>query len=188
MGRLLLAVALLAVAGTLVIRQAGSAPFEIGRDGRTVSVRAEHMEARYSLAGNVSGSYMVFGTHDEPSSIESAFFLAVEAGDGRYLLNEYPDLRRCGSAGAEHFKRIAEHLYLVGANGRTHRTLQQASGLYEERAADGGERFCLRITGDRLDLEFAGMPGRDLTEEFARIRRDASVLLVEAAEIHDCSQ
>lgn len=188
MVRLVSALALLGVVGTLVVRQAGQAPFAVERDGRTVSVRAEHMESRYSLAGSVSGSYMVFGTHDEPSSIESAFFLAVEAGAARYLVNEYPDLRRCGSAGAEHFKRIAEQLYMVAADGRTHRTLQQAAALYEARVADGGERFCLRIDGDRLDLEFAGLPGRELTAEFERIRRDASVLLIETAEIHDCSE
>ena len=55
----------------------------------------------------------------------------MSASDGRYLLDEYPDLRRCGSAGAEHFQRIAEGMYVIGGNGSAHRTLQRAAALQQ---------------------------------------------------------
>ena len=96
--RFLLALLLIGGAVALVMSRVATKPYEVMREGREVKIRSEHMAARFSTAGNVSGEFMLFGANDQPSSFESAWLLLVEASDGRYLLEEYPDLRRCGSA------------------------------------------------------------------------------------------
>ena len=158
MVRFALAVLVLAVAGFLVVSRVAVAPYEVVREGRVVKIRGENLAARFSRVGPLSGSFMVFGANEEASEVESAWFLTVSASDGRYLLDEYPDLRRCGSAGAEHFQRIAEGMYVIGGNGSAHRTLQRAAALQQERERDGGERFCLALRGQQLSLDYVGIP------------------------------
>lgn len=188
MVRVLLAVVVLGSVGVLALSFVNVSPLEIERDGRTVKVRGEHLAARFTSAGRLSGEFMVFGASEHPSDIESAWLLTVTAADGRWLLDEYPDLRRCGSAGAEHFKRIAEGMYLIGGNGGAHRTLAKAASLQAEHERSGGERLCLRLAGERVELEYAGWPeaDRDLTEELQRARRDTPYFLIDQAELIDC--
>ncbi len=189
MVRFLVVLVLLGVVGVLVVGRTAAQPFEVHREGRSVRIVTEHVEARYSLAGSVSESYMLFGADSQPADWESAYFLGVTSGDAVWLVNEYPDLKRCGTAGAEHFKRIAEQIYVIGGNGRAHRTLQQAAALHEEREEEGGERFCVSMRGQRMVIDSVGIPaaGRDLTDEMQRARRDAHDYLVDSAEISDCS-
>ena len=188
MVRVLLAAVVLGSIGVLALSLVNASPLEIEREGRTVKVRGEHMAARFSSAGRLSGEFMVFGAGEQPSDIESAWLLTVTAADGRWLLDEYPDLRRCGSAGADHFKRIAEGMYLIGANGFAHRVLGKAATLQAEREREGGARLCIRMAGERVELEYAGWPeaGRDLTEELQRVRRDTPYFLIDRAELVDC--
>ena len=188
MVRVLLAIVVLGSIGVLALSFVNVSPLEIERDGRTVEVRGEHLTARFSSAGQLSGEFMVFGASEHPSDIESAWLLTVTADDGRWLLEEYPDLRRCGSAGADHFKRIAEGMYLIGGNGAAHRALRKAAALQAEHERDGGGRLCMRLAGERVELEYVGWPeaGRDLTEELQRARRDTPYFLIDQAELIEC--
>ena len=79
-------------------------------------------------------------------------------------------------------------MYVIGGNGSAHRTLQRASALQRERERDGGERLCLTLRGQRLSLDYVGIPaaGREITADFERLRGDASYYLVDSAELDDC--
>ena len=185
--RFLLALLLIGGAVALVMSRVATKPYEVMREGRVVKIRSEHMAARFSTAGNVSGEFMLFGANDQPSSFESAWLLLVEASDGRYLLEEYPDLRRCGSAGAEHFQRIAEGRYLIGANGPAHQTLKKAAALQKQHERDGDGRLCLELRGQVMAMDYVGLGDRDLTQEFTRLRRDPPYYLIDSASLRDCN-
>ena len=83
MVRVLLAVVVLGSVGVLALSFVNVSPLQIERDGRTVKVRGEHLAARFSTAGRLSGEFMVFGASEHPSDIESAWLLTVTAADGR---------------------------------------------------------------------------------------------------------
>ena len=151
-----------------------------------VVVSAGEMDVTFSRQQPFTDTYMVFGglasTRDDMISQVSVVGLSME--DARPIHDRYPDFHECKSAGAPLAQRATRQMDIVPANAKVFAQLQKTLDAHEESLRQGGDRVCVQLRGELLELESASVEDQDITGQLPR-QIVHEYYLVEAAELVD---
>ncbi len=190
MGRLLVFIALAFAASVLWIRVDDYNPLEPQLEGRELVVTYNDLEGRFLRGGSFSGTHMLFGGSNDESrtGFANAHLAAINLSDAPWLMQEYPDFHRCSSPGAEYAKEMVQQLTSIAANGSVRRTLHEALDRHAESVRAGGDRVCVELAGEFLELNRAILlaDGRDLTSDLQRATSHNRFAYVHQADLVDC--
>ena len=188
--RALVILALLVAVGYALVNEVSLGSAAVRIDGSHVVVDTGQLEVRFTRAGSLSDSFMVFGGNAErhANSFTDATLATLAMRHAQLIHQSYPDFHRCKSPGAAQAQRLTETSNFVGANRGARRALVKAVGLHDERVGQGGERTCVSVNGEQLrfDSVRAKQDGSDLTQQLGRAFAGASFYLAESVEIPDC--
>ncbi|MCP4004069.1 MAG: hypothetical protein GY725_07735 [bacterium] len=83
---------------------------------------------------------------------------------------------------------MVRQLTLITADGFVRRTLHQALDRHTEAVSDRGDRICVELVGDLLELNRATVManGREITCELQRATAHTRFAYVSSAEFVDC--
>ncbi len=160
-------------------------------DGSQVVRDAGPLEARFSRAGALDDTYMLFGgdVMGPRNSLTHAFLAGLPIDDARAIALDYPDFHLCKSAGAPRAQERTRGLNLVAADRAARRALEEAVDLYKSRLEGSGERTCIHVQGAPLTLESVHVQegGADVTAEVTRAFANADLVLAERVALQDCA-
>lgn len=132
-----------------------------------VVVSTNQMDVTFSRQGPFTDTYMVFGglasTRADMISKVSVVGLSME--DARPIHARYPDFHECKSAGAPLAQRATRQMDIVPANAEVFEQLQETLDAHEKSLRQGGERVCVQLRGDLLELTSATVEDQDITSQ-----------------------
>jgi hypothetical protein len=153
-----------------------------------VQLATLHLDARFSQKRPLNGTYMLFGGGqlDHPDAVSSISLAGLHADDVRRIAARYPDFYMCKSPGASLAKKAVVDLDLIPADGRTQKALWATLDRFNENIQSGGDRVCVSIRGQELDLESVEI--REAKEPITEHYRNNNFFLVTSASMVDCQQ
>ena len=162
-----------------------SAP-DLTLTGNDVLLATANLDARFSTAGSFRETYMLFGGAqiDHQDAVSKITLAGLPGDDVRRIAARYPDFYMCKSEGAPLAQRKVVQLDLIPVDGRTMRTLESALDEFNDQIGSGGDRVCVRLNGNALDLESVQVrdAGESVTQHYGR----NNFYLVKSAEVVDC--
>lgn len=181
MGKIALALVLLAVGGHFSVRFVRTNPLAPVFEGGELVVETADHQVRFALDGPVEGTYLLVSAErrdwkQSPINVE----LVV-----RSWAKAPAPLDESARAPLE---PLAETLSLVGASPLAYHDLRALLSSYEAREAAGGERVCVTLAGNALVVASAIHleTRRDAKPEVAGRLSDSRVLLIDRIESLDC--
>lgn len=191
----LLFLAILGAGGWLLLNHVGVAgldPRGVGTviDGNQVVKADGDVETRFTRAGSLEGTWMLFGgdTTRRRNQATDGSFAGLPLEHARAIAARHPDFHLCRSPGAADAKRHVQSVNVIAADSAAQRTLAEAVELFHERLGQGGERTCVSIHGAPLSLASARIKqnGEDITADLAPLFARSDLVLAEQVEIRDC--
>jgi hypothetical protein len=189
--RLVILVALLAAAAYVLSNRAASNPLSPELTRHEVTVRSRHNEVRFQRSLPLDDAYMIFGGNasEQGGHFTNVLLSGLAQRHVSLISQRYPDFTQCRSPGAASAKQAIEHMALIGRDGRARNTLLEALRLHEEHLQRGGERTCVSLRGQRLQLTSARALSTDvdLTDAVRRGHGQTDFYLIDEAAIVPCS-
>jgi hypothetical protein len=158
--------------------------------GREVIRDAGQLEVRFSVAGSLRETYMLFGgdAQQRRNSITHVTAAGLPIRNARSIASIYPDFHMCKSPGAKQAMQDTQNLSFVAADRAALSALVEALDLFEERLGSGGERTCISVTGAPISLKSVKVveDGTDLTSDIAPALNQTKLVLAQSVQIQDC--
>ena len=157
MWKALLIAVLLVGAGHFAVRYLRTNPLDPVIEGGEVVVETNEYEVRFAREGAASGVYLVASAKSEDftNQPQNATFAVIDSATARSYLAAYPEFRRYGSPPGVELENVSSKLALVASNRIAYGDLRHLIDLFERRAAEGGDRLCVSISGEALSLASA---------------------------------
>jgi hypothetical protein len=185
---LLLAVFIL---GPLVVRYVLKNPLDPSVDGNEVVVESQEYEVHFTRAGPLSGTYLVVNAESEDWSAQpvNALLSVVPLHEASDYLRAYPEFHLYGEQSNAQIAGIGRPLSLIAASRLVYGGVRGLVDLYGSRNAGHGERLCVTVSGDTLQLaSVQGLEDRqDHTAVLARYG-DEAVVFAETLSVSDCAK
>lgn len=159
-------------------------------EGRSITLDAGQLEARYRIVGSLHETYMLFG--GDAQQHRNGIIHVTAAGlpilRARAISAVHPDFHLCKSPGAKQAKQHTQTLGFIAADRAVLNTLIEAVELFEQRLGAGGERTCISVTGAPISLESVKVAenGADLTRDVAGAVNQSKLVLAQSVQIQDC--
>jgi len=183
---------LVVVLGQLAVRYVRVNPLGPRVEGNELLVESQEYSVRFQRNGAFAGTYLLVGVASqdwgrEPVNVRVRAFDRAAARD---YLRSYPDLHRYGSESSARLSAIAPRVSLIAANWKTYGDLRALIDTDEQRTAAGGERLCLRVSGESVTLTAAESldDGRDATDLLTRSNSDGPTVYADQIDVGDCAQ
>jgi hypothetical protein len=164
-------------------------PIEHTIDGRWLTVTSGGLGALFERGDPYSETYIIFGGSQAGFGfVCDAGIAGIELQGAAWLARQYPDFYRCNSPGAAQAKDMMKDLRLLAADQKVRRALRKAIRHHETAIASSGDRVCVALSGERLDLNEAWLRHneKDITDELRQGGQHPRFLYVELAKIVDC--
>jgi hypothetical protein len=188
MWKALLIAVLLVGAGHFAVRYLRSNPLDPIVEGGEVVVTTNEYEVRFAREGPAGGVYLVAGAQsdDWTNEPQNASLAVIDTATASAYLRAYPDFRNYGSPPGVQLEGVSSKLALVASNRIAYGDLLRVIDLYERRAAEGGERLCVAISGEALALASAVSlhRGSDHTAMFRQ--RAGGAVFADRIRFDDC--
>jgi hypothetical protein len=185
---LLLAVFIL---GPLVVRYMLKNPLDPSVDGNEVVVESQEYEVHFTRAGPLTGTYLVANAESEDWSAQpvNALLSVVPLHEASDYLRAYPDFHLYGEQSNAQIAGIARPLSIIAASRPTYGAVRGLVDLYGSRNAGHGERLCVTVSGDTLQLaSVQGLEdGQDHSGVLAHLG-DEAVVYAESLDVSDCAK
>jgi len=180
------------VLGRFVVRYVRKSPLDPEVQGSEVVVQSQDDEVHLTRNGPVGGTYFVVDAKnenwtDQPADLRLQVLDKSSAAD---YLRSYPDFHLYRSESVARVAGSAMPLELVAADRETYGELRDLLGDHESRMSGGGERLCIRLSGQALSVASAKSleDDTDRTSYVARLTADVPIVYVESADVDDCVQ
>lgn len=185
---LLLAVFIL---GPLVVRYVLKNPLDPSVDGNEVVVESEDYRVHFTRGGPVSGTYLLVNAESEDWTAQpvNAQLQVVPLSEASDYLRAYPEFHLYGEQSNAQIAGIARPLSIVAASRYTYSGVRGLVDLYGSRNAGHGERLCLTLAGDTLQL--ASVQGLDDQQDHTAALAhfgDEAVVFAESLSVDDCAK
>ena len=183
---------LLVVAGQLAVRYVRVNPLGPRVEGNELLVESQEYAVRFQRNGAFAGTYLLVGVASqdwgrEPVNVRVRAFDRATARD---YLHSYPDFHRYGSESSARLSAIAPRVSLIAATWKSYGDLRALVDSDAERTAAGGERLCMRVSGESVTLTAAKSidDGRDATDLLTRSNSDGPTVYADQIDVGDCGQ
>jgi hypothetical protein len=147
---------------------------------------------RFQRNGAFAGTYLLVNVTSLDWGREpvNARVRAFDRASARDYLQSYPDLSRYGSESGARLSAIAPQVSLIAATWKTYGDLRALVDTDAQRTAAGGERLCMRLSGESVTLSAAKSldDGRDATELMLRSNSDGPTVYADEVEVGECKQ
>jgi len=190
MRRLLMMGCLLALAAYAYSNLSDSGPsLELAR---TEVIRdTGELEVRYQRGSEFSRVLMIFGGNLDRklhNSLSDFSLAGLGIEDASRIHQEYPDFHLCKSAGAPLAQGLTNTVSVLTETSSGFETVRQSLLLHHDRVANNGERTCIALQGDQLQLSSVihKKSGTDVSQDIVPRMRGFHYYLVGRAEIVDC--
>lgn len=185
---LLLAVFIL---GPLVVRYVLKNPLDPSVDGNEVVVESQDYEVHFTRGGPLSGTYLVVRAESEDWTAKpvNALLGVVPLDEASDYLRAYPEFHLYGEQSNAQIAGLAQPLSIIAASRLTYSGVRGLVDLYESRNAGHGERLCLTVSGETLQLaSVQGLEDRaDHMGVLAHLGEEA-VVYAETLAVDDCAK
>jgi hypothetical protein len=179
--RSLFPIALLATLPLVSCGSSSSAPTVTSSE---VHVSTSQMDVTFERDETFTETYMVFGgmASDRDDMISKATVVGLSMTDARPIFRKYPDFHTCKSKGALMAQRATLQMDIVPASPEVLEELKRTLTNHVDSIKQGGDRVCVKLTGEVLKFVSASVQDQDITAELPpQIKKD--YYLVKSAEI-----
>ncbi|MCP3914767.1 MAG: hypothetical protein GY711_04305 [bacterium] len=151
-----------------------------------VQVSTSKMDVTLDRKQSFDDTYMIFG--GMPTNRDDMFTKITVVGlsmdDARPIYSRYPDFHTCKSAGASLAQQATKQMDIVPASDEVLEQLNETLAAHEESLRSGGDRVCVKLDGDVLQLASATAADQDITGQLPpQLMHD--YFLVQSAKIVD---
>ncbi|MFI5314816.1 MAG: hypothetical protein ACHQ6T_03890 [Myxococcota bacterium] len=190
MWKIVLLVLAVFILGHFMVRYVRKNPLDPVIEGGQVVVESQDEEVRFTRNGAVEGRYFIVdaASEDWTRSPVNLKVMVIDADNALGYMRDYPDFHLYGSESGARLANIAVPIALIAANRGTYGTLFGLVQDDDARAVGGGERLCLRVSGEALSVASAESleDGRDETDDLSRRIGQEPIIYVESADVDDC--
>lgn len=191
MWKVLLILVLLVVAGHFAVRYLRTNPLDPVVQGGEVVVQTNEYEVHFAREGPADGVYLVANakSEDYTNQPQNASVSVIDFATARSYFTAYPDFRHYGLPAGLQLDNVSSKLALLASNRIAYGNLLHMLDVYQERADKGGERLCVRISGEALSLTSAVDldDGDDHTGTFQSSFESQRAVLAKTIDVDDCS-
>ena len=176
--------------GQLAVRYVRKNPLDPRVVDSEVVVDSQDYEVSFRRSGEVSGTYFIADVTSEDWSARpvNATLQVFGMQTGTEYSRSFADFHVYGSETSERLSHVSEPLSLVAADRPVYAELRGLLERYARRAARGGERLCVTLSGEALAVSSAESleDGRDVMHTVLQ-GNTAPIVWVDHLEVQDCS-
>ncbi len=158
----------------------------------TAAVRdTGELRVNFERRSRFAETFMIFGGNLDRrlhNSFSDVSLAALGMEDASRIHDTYPDFHMCKSAGAPIAQKLTRTLYLNAGDQSIMGTLKQSLALHSDRLAGNGERTCIALEGDQIELSSVTheQTTTDVSNDVIPRLRHMDFYLIDYAEIVDC--
>lgn len=147
----------------------------------------------YTMGPSFQETFMVFWARGDGDERADAYIGGIPLETAARIMRRYPDFHRCASAGAAEAKHSLRDLLVVTDKREVRAQLQRVAAEQEKREKNKGERLCVKLAGNELELTSwakgdAVMSGKELAGMVPAGAVPQEQFYVDAIETMDCKQ
>lgn len=153
-----------------------------------ISVDLTDLTVTFSSGGEFTGEYMMFGGRyiKHKNAVVPVAISGLPIDEAKNIYAQYPDFHRCSSPGADLAKPQVVGLDIVPLDSSVTDELKKAIKLFNDNIRNNGDRVCISVRGQNLDLQQALIKqnSADVTDKYGNL----NFMLIDGADIMDCKR